>query len=164
MKLNTKLIILINTWLNKIGPNYSLLNFKNTFFLSKVKLAFTAAFIVNLSFNCTKAFEIQNNDKFLLDAATVTSPKPECSLSLKEAFSIGLVNNFDIIVAKKNLNIAYSQVIAAKAMPNPQFQAQLGFGPAFSYLFTGQTQQILFTELHLWPGLFRLGFGRTLEY
>ena len=88
----------------------------------------------------------------MLDAATVTSPKPDYTLSLKDAFSIGNDNNYDIIVAKKNLNIAYAQVIVAKAIPNPQFQAQLGFGPAFSYLFTGQTQQILFTEQILTAG------------
>ena len=138
---------------NKLLPIITnLRNFKTRLYLYKITLACLAIFIINLIFNCTKADEIKSNDKFLLDAATVTSPKPDYTLSLKDAFSIGNDNNYDIVVAKKNLNIAYAQVIVAKAIPNPQFQAQLGFGPAFSYLFTGQTQQILFTEQILTAG------------
>ncbi len=85
------------------------------------------------------------NDR-LLKASTIISPKPSTVLSLQNSFDIANLKNYDIIVARKNLNLAIAQVKIAKAIPNPQFQLQAGFGPAFTYLFTGQTQQILFTQ------------------
>jgi cobalt-zinc-cadmium efflux system outer membrane protein len=81
-----------------------------------------------------------------VDASTIVSPLPVRTLSLAECFSRADLNNKDIAVARKNLAIAKAGIQIASAIPNPLAQVQLGFGPSFTELFTGQTQQVFFTE------------------
>jgi cobalt-zinc-cadmium efflux system outer membrane protein len=54
--------------------------------------------------------------------------------------------NREILSARWNVTIAQAGVRIAKAIPNPQFQLQAGFGPSFNTLFTGQTQQVQLTQ------------------
>jgi cobalt-zinc-cadmium efflux system outer membrane protein len=77
---------------------------------------------------------------------TIVSPAPLRTLSLAECYSKADRDNKDIAVAKKNLAIAKAGIQIASAIPNPLAQVQLGFGPSFTELFTGQTQQVFFTE------------------
>lgn len=71
---------------------------------------------------------------------------PTRNFSLKASFERADKDNKEITVAKKNLPIAAAAIKIAGAIPNPQFQLQTGFGPSFYELFTGQTQQIGWTE------------------
>lgn len=77
---------------------------------------------------------------------TIVSPAPTRTLSLAECLSKADRDNKDIAVAKKNLAIAKAGIQIASAIPNPLAEVQLGFGPSFTELFTGQTQQVFFTE------------------
>ncbi|HEY9732363.1 MAG TPA: TolC family protein [Drouetiella sp.] len=66
--------------------------------------------------------------------------------NLNACFSIADQHNKDIAVARHNLQISQAGIKIAGALPNPQLQVQTGFGDAFEYLFTGQTQQAFLTE------------------
>lgn len=77
---------------------------------------------------------------------TIVSPTPTRTLSLAECFSKADRDNKDIAVARKNLPIARAGIQIASAIPNPLVEVQLGFGPTFTELYTGQTQQVFFTE------------------
>lgn len=81
-----------------------------------------------------------------------TSDRPNRSadrfqLSLSSAFEVASNKHPDIVVALKNLDIARANVITAGARPNPQFAAQLGFGPAYTGVIAGNTQQIGINQL-----------------
>jgi len=76
----------------------------------------------------------------------ITSPTPSRTFSLEACFRKADQDNKDIAVARKNLSIAKAGIKIAAAIPNPLAQVQIGFGPAFTQLFTGQTQQVFFTE------------------
>ncbi len=80
------------------------------------------------------------------NAGIITSPSPARILGLSACFAKADTENKDIIVAKKNISIAKAGIKIASAIPNPLVQVQTGFGPAFTELFTGQTQQVFFTE------------------
>jgi cobalt-zinc-cadmium efflux system outer membrane protein len=80
------------------------------------------------------------------DPGLISSPTPTRTLSLEACFDKADQNNKDLAVARKNLPIAQAGVKIAAAIPNPLVQVQLGFGPAFTELFTGQTQQTFFSE------------------
>jgi cobalt-zinc-cadmium efflux system outer membrane protein len=70
----------------------------------------------------------------------IESPNPLRTASLAACFELSDRNNQELSSAKWNLPIAKAAIKAAAAVPNPQFQLQSGFGPSFTYLFTGQTQ------------------------
>jgi outer membrane protein, heavy metal efflux system len=80
------------------------------------------------------------------DEDIVVSPSPQRSVSLDACFNKAEQYNKDISVARGNLPIAKAGIKIASALPNIQFQLQTGFGPSFTELFTGQTQQIYFGE------------------
>ncbi len=80
------------------------------------------------------------------DAYLITSPAPVRTFSLSACFNQADQNNKDIAVARKNLSIARAGIKIAGAIPNPLFQGQFGFGPSFTNLFTGQTQQAFLTQ------------------
>jgi outer membrane protein, heavy metal efflux system len=86
------------------------------------------------------------------NADLISSPAPTRTLSLETCFDRADRDNKDLAVARKNLPIAEAGVKIAAAIPNPLVQVQLGFGPAFTELFTGQTQQAYFTEQFLTAG------------
>lgn len=77
-----------------------------------------------------------------LNAATA----PARTLSLPDCFARAEQNNKELISARWNLQLAKADIITAGAIPNPQFELQSGFGPSFNELYTGQTQQIGWTE------------------
>jgi cobalt-zinc-cadmium efflux system outer membrane protein len=80
------------------------------------------------------------------DEDIVNRSAPVRSVSLRECFEKAEKYNKDIAVARGNLAIAQAGIRLASAIPNIQFQLQTGFGPSFTELFTGQTQQIYFGE------------------
>ena len=80
------------------------------------------------------------------DPDLVTSPAPTRTFSLTACFEKADRDNKDIAVAKKNLDIAKAGIQIAAAVPNPLLQVQIGFGPSFTELWTGQTQQIFWTQ------------------
>src|SRR5208283_2187798 len=73
-----------------------------------------------------------------LRANIIVSPPPSRSLSLPECFRLADLHNRSIVSAQWNLPIAKAGIRIAGAIPNPQFQLQEGFGPAFNYIFDGQ--------------------------
>jgi cobalt-zinc-cadmium efflux system outer membrane protein len=81
-----------------------------------------------------------------LSAGVIVSPPIVKSFSLSTCFDKADDNNKDIVVARRNLPIAQAGVRIAGALPNPQIQLQTGFGNSFTFLFTGQTQQLFFTQ------------------
>ncbi len=76
----------------------------------------------------------------------LNSPAPSRNFSLSASFERAERENKELTVSRKGLPIAAAAIKIAGAIPNPQFQAQLGFGPSFYHLFTGQTQQIGYTQ------------------
>lgn len=80
------------------------------------------------------------------NAQVVSSPSPVRALTLSQCFEKAYAQNKDLIVSRKNIEIAKAGIQIARAIPNPLAQVQIGFGPAFTELFTGQTQQVFFTE------------------
>jgi len=84
----------------------------------------------------------QASNSPMLNAGVVTSPSPTRTIGLSTCFDKADQNNREIISGRWNVRIAQAGIKIASAIPNPQFNAQLGFGPAFTQLFTGQTQQI----------------------
>jgi cobalt-zinc-cadmium efflux system outer membrane protein len=88
----------------------------------------------------------------LLKAGVVESPAPSRTLSLSACFDRADLYNKEIVSAKWNLPIAKAGIRIAGAIPNPQFELQEGFGPSFSLLFTGQTEQIGWTQQFLTAG------------
>jgi cobalt-zinc-cadmium efflux system outer membrane protein len=87
-----------------------------------------------------------SNSPSTTDQDMVSSPLPLRSVSLAACFDAAEQNNKDLVVARRNLPIAQAGIKIANALPNIQFQLQTGFGPSFTQLFTGQTQQIYFGE------------------
>ena len=81
-----------------------------------------------------------------LEAGVVGSPEPTRSFNLSTCFERAELNNKELLSARWNLTIARAQIRSAGAIPNPKFQIQEGFGPAFSRLFTGQTEQAFWTQ------------------
>ncbi len=82
----------------------------------------------------------------------INSPSPSRSLSLKRCFELADQFNCEIISANWNITIAKAAVRIAGAIPNPVCQLQAGFGPTFTGLFTGQTQQLSWTQQFLTAG------------
>lgn len=89
---------------------------------------------------------VQGTDASLHDSGTLERSPVSKTYNLDTCFGIADQNNKDIAVAKHNLAISRAGVKIAGAIPNPQLQVQTGFGDAFEYLFTGQTQQAFVTE------------------
>ncbi len=88
----------------------------------------------------------QSHTTSIPDQDMVVSPTPLRTVSLAACFEKAEEYNKDIAVAKGNLPIAQAGIRLASAIPNIQFQLQTGFGPSFTELFTGQTQQIYFGQ------------------
>jgi cobalt-zinc-cadmium efflux system outer membrane protein len=82
----------------------------------------------------------------LLKASVIHSPAPSKNFSLSTCFAMADRSNREIIVARRNLKIARAGITIAGAIPNPIFQLQTGFGDTFTQLYTGQTQQAVWTE------------------
>jgi cobalt-zinc-cadmium efflux system outer membrane protein len=80
------------------------------------------------------------------EAGTINSPPPSRTFSLSACFDKADRFNRELLSARWNLPIAEAAIKIAGAIPNPQFELQAGFGPTFRYLYTGQTQQIGWTE------------------
>ena len=80
------------------------------------------------------------------ESGLVTSPSAVRSLRLATCFEKADIANKDLIVAGKNISIAKAGIKIASAIPNPLIEVQTGFGPSFNKLYTGQTQQVFFTE------------------
>jgi outer membrane protein, heavy metal efflux system len=123
----------------------------------------TASIIVYLTLvTCTTASpypvsaqSAQNPGGFttpLLQAGVVTSPAPSRTLSLPACLDRAELYNKEIVSAQWTLPLARAGIKIAGAVPNPQFQLQEGFGPSFSNLFTGQTEQIGWTQQFLTAG------------
>jgi cobalt-zinc-cadmium efflux system outer membrane protein len=86
------------------------------------------------------------------DSDLISSPASTRTFSLSACFDKADRDNKDLVVARKNLAIAEAGIKIAGALPNPLIQLQTGFGPSFTDLFTGQTQQIFFTQQLLTAG------------
>lgn len=81
-----------------------------------------------------------------LEAGIVNSPEPTRNLNLATCFMRAEARNKELLSARWNITIARAQIRSAGAIPNPKFQIQVGAGPAFSRLFTGQTEQAFWTQ------------------
>jgi cobalt-zinc-cadmium efflux system outer membrane protein len=81
-----------------------------------------------------------------LSAGIVASPAPTRTLSLSTCFERAGLLNREILSGRWNVTVAEAGVKIARAIPNPQFTLQAGFGPAFLYDFTGQTQQFFLIQ------------------
>ena len=93
-----------------------------------------------------KAESYSTQSNLPVDPNRIVSPLPLRTFSLLACFDKADENNQDIAVARKNLSIAKAGIKIAAAVPNPLAQVQIGFGNSFSELYTGQTQQVFFTE------------------
>lgn len=94
------------------------------------------------------------NDKIKLNAQTSNSDNktedktsqagniiPDRIISLQSAFKKASENNKEIDIAKYDIAIAKAQIKIAKAVANPRFSLQYGFGPAFTIILAGNPQQ-----------------------
>ncbi len=94
------------------------------------------------------------NDKIKLNAQTSNSDNktedktsqagniiPGRIISLQSAFKKASENNKEIDIAKYDIAIAKAQIKIAKAIANPRFSLQYGFGPAFTIILAGNPQQ-----------------------
>jgi cobalt-zinc-cadmium efflux system outer membrane protein len=68
-------------------------------------------------------------------------PAPLRSFSLQTCFDKALANNKEIIAAAYNLPTAKAGIKIAGAIPNPRFNLQYGWGPAFTIIIAGNPQQ-----------------------
>jgi outer membrane protein, heavy metal efflux system len=66
--------------------------------------------------------------------------------SLTACFNQADQNNKEILVATTNLPIAQAAVVIGKAIPNPTYSMQYGFGPAWQYIVAGNNQVVGWTE------------------
>lgn len=66
------------------------------------------------------------------------------TLSLSEAFAKADAQNPQLKAAERNLDLGKGDITIAGAIPNPQLQAQYGFGPVYSQ--AGNPQQILLQQ------------------
>ncbi|HEY9734540.1 MAG TPA: TolC family protein [Drouetiella sp.] len=74
-------------------------------------------------------------------------PVNRFALHLVEAFDQANQNNPEITAALRNLEIARAQTKIARAIPNPQFALQYGFGNPYTQTIAGNTQQVGFNQL-----------------
>jgi outer membrane protein, heavy metal efflux system len=81
-----------------------------------------------------------------VQSGVVVSPAPTRTLSLASCFDTADKHNKEILSAAWNLTIAKGAITAAGAIPNPQFQLQEGFGPAFTSILTGQSVMVQLTQ------------------
>lgn len=109
---------------------------------SAISCALTAFVLKSASVLAAESDVSINDSQYLSGSDLIVSPAPFRTFSLSACFNKADLYNKDIAVAKKNLLIAKAGIKIAGAVPNPLLQAQIGFGPSFNELFTGQTQQI----------------------
>ncbi|HEY9676666.1 MAG TPA: TolC family protein [Drouetiella sp.] len=76
--------------------------------------------------------------------AEVSPKAPLRTISLRASFDQALQHNREVIAAKYNVDIAKSGVTIAGAVPNPHFNLQYGWGPAFQVIIAGNPQQFGF--------------------
>ncbi len=67
-------------------------------------------------------------------------------LSLENCFKQADLNNKEILVAASSLPVAQASIVIARAIPNPTFNLEYGWGPAWQYIIAGNNQQFGFTE------------------
>ncbi|MFN8554116.1 MAG: TolC family protein [Candidatus Obscuribacterales bacterium] len=67
---------------------------------------------------------------------------PSRTLSLSASFDRAVSFNKEAIAAKTNVDLARSAIKIAGALPNPRFNFQYGWGPAFQVIIAGNPQQI----------------------
>lgn len=65
-------------------------------------------------------------------------------LSLNASFDRALANNKEAIAAKTNVDFSRAAIKVAGALPNPRFNLQYGWGPAFEIIIAGNPQQFGF--------------------
>ncbi len=85
--------------------------------------------------------------KVLAQSSSVdTSPNlaPSRTVSLKASFDQAFNNNKEVIAAKYNVDISKAAIRIAGAVPNPRFNLQYGWGPAFEIIIAGNPQQFGF--------------------
>jgi outer membrane protein, heavy metal efflux system len=67
-------------------------------------------------------------------------------LALTTCFNKADTENKEIAVAAAILPIAQAAIVIAKAIPNPVYNMQYGWGPAWQYIVAGNNQIVGFTE------------------
>lgn len=65
-------------------------------------------------------------------------------LSLNASFDRALANNKEAIAAKTNIDFSRAAIKVAGSLPNPRFNLQYGWGPAFEVIIAGNPQQFGF--------------------
>jgi cobalt-zinc-cadmium efflux system outer membrane protein len=71
---------------------------------------------------------------------------PTATLGLQATFDTANSHNKQLIAARYNLPIAKAAITIAGAIPNPRFNLQYGFGPAFKLILAGNPQQFGWQE------------------
>ena len=71
---------------------------------------------------------------------------PTATLGLQATFDTANSHNKQLIAARYNLPIAKAAITIAGAVPNPRFNLQYGFGPAFKLILAGNPQQFGWQE------------------
>jgi outer membrane protein TolC len=96
------------------------------------------------SLSASAAAIINEDNPFLLERATATEPRR--LFKLQECFDIADQNNKEIEVATATLTTSQAGIIIAKAIPNPLFSMQYGFGNSYRYIIAGNGQQFGWAE------------------
>jgi outer membrane protein, heavy metal efflux system len=81
-----------------------------------------------------------------VDADNATAGGARRRFSLSASFHQADELNKEILVATANLPIAQAAIVIAKAIPNPTYSMQYGFGPAWQYIVAGNNQVVGWTE------------------
>ncbi len=123
LKLNNVILLVKSRWILAIVTYLTIFyNCSNLDSLANVQ--------VQVEKNDTSSNKTNNNNSV-----------PERIISLESAFNKANQENKEIFIAKYNLAIAKSQITIAKAIANPRFSLQYGFGPAFTIILAGNPQQ-----------------------
>jgi cobalt-zinc-cadmium efflux system outer membrane protein len=77
-------------------------------------------------------------------SAQIASTTQNRMLSLNASFNRAVEFNKEAIAAKTNVDFARSGIKVAGALPNPRFNLQYGWGPAFQVIIAGNPQQFGF--------------------
>lgn len=77
-------------------------------------------------------------------SAQDSTPSSNRMLSLSASFDRAVAFNKEAIAAKTNVDLARAGIKVAGALPNPRFNLQYGWGPAFEVIIAGNPQQFGF--------------------
>jgi cobalt-zinc-cadmium efflux system outer membrane protein len=110
---------------------------------------------LDLDMNAKPAAPVPNLDKgesgsavssSSADLQGATTGSAGRKFTLMTSFNQADQNNKEILVATATLPIAQASIVIAKAIPNPVYNMQYGFGPAWQYIVAGNNQVVGWTE------------------